>query len=64
MYWGQKYFSEKLKRTNTSRRKRCHGTRRVLGGATKVEPGTIRVGGEQLLAITVDLFARNITQED
>ena len=25
----------------------CHVPRRVLGGATKVEPGTIRVGGER-----------------
>ena len=29
----------------------CHVPRRVLGGATKVEPGTIRVGSEQLLAL-------------
>ena len=40
----------------------CHVPRRVLGGATKVEPGTIRVGGKQLLAITGDLIATTITQ--
>ena len=39
-----------------------HVPRRVLGGSTKVEPGTIRVGSEQLLAITVALFAMSITQ--
>ena len=40
----------------------CHVPRRVLGGATKVEPGTIRVGGERLLAITGALIATNATQ--
>ena len=40
----------------------CHVTRRVLGGATKVEPGTIRVGGERLLAITAALIATTVTQ--
>ena len=30
----------------------CHVQRRVLGGATKVEPGTIRVGGKKLFVIT------------
>ena len=40
----------------------CHVPRRVLGGATKVEPGKIRVGGKQLLVITGALFARTITQ--
>ena len=40
----------------------CHVPRRVLGGATKVEPGTIRVGGEQLLAITGALIATTVTQ--
>ena len=40
----------------------CHVPRRVLGGATKVQPVTIRVGCERLLAITRALFARNITQ--
>ena len=40
----------------------CHVRRRVLGGATKVEPGTIRVGGEQLLAITAALIATTVTQ--
>ena len=39
-----------------------HVPRRVLGGATKVEPGTIRVGGEQLLVITGDLIAMTVTQ--
>ena len=39
-----------------------HVPRRVLGGATKVEPGTIRVGGERLLAITGALIARTVTQ--
>ena len=40
----------------------CHVPRRVLGGATKVEPGTIRVGGERLLAITGDLIAMTVTK--
>ena len=40
----------------------CHVPRRVLGGATKVEPGTIRVDGERLLAITGDLIAATVTQ--
>ena len=40
----------------------CHVPRRVLGGVTKVEPVTIRVGGEQLLAITGDLIATTVTQ--
>ena len=40
----------------------CHVLRRVLGGATKVEPGTIKVGGERLLVITGDLIATNVTQ--
>ena len=39
-----------------------HVPRRVLGGATKVEPGTIRVGGERLLAITGALIATTVTQ--
>ena len=41
----------------------CHVPRRVLGGATKVEPGTIRVGGEQLLAITGALIATTVTKK-
>ena len=40
----------------------CHVPRRVLGGATKVEQGTIRVGGERLLVITGDLIATTVTQ--
>ena len=40
----------------------CHVPRRVLGGATKVEPGKIRVGGERFLAITGALIATNVTQ--
>ena len=40
----------------------CHVPRRVLGGATKVEPETMRVGGEQLLAITRALIATTVTQ--
>ena len=40
----------------------CHVPRRVLGGATKVEQGTIRVGGERLLAITGALIATTVTQ--
>ena len=40
----------------------CHVPRRVLGGATKVEQGTIRVGGERLLVITGDLITTNVTQ--
>ena len=39
-----------------------HVPRRVLGGATKVEPGTIRVGGKQLLVITGALIATTVTQ--
>ena len=37
----------------------CHVPRRVLGGATTVEQGTIRVLGERLLVITGALRARN-----
>ena len=40
----------------------CHVLRRVLGGATKVEQGTIRVGGERLLVITGALIATTVTQ--
>ena len=40
----------------------CRIPRMVLGGAIKVEPVTIRVGGKRLLAITRDLIARNVTQ--
>ena len=40
----------------------CHVPRRVLGGATKVEPGTIRVGCERLLLITGALIATTVTQ--
>ena len=40
----------------------CHVPRRVLGGTTKVEPGTIRVGGKQLLVINGDLIATTVTQ--
>ena len=40
----------------------CHVPRSVLGGATKLEQGTIRVGGERLLVITGDLIATNFTQ--
>ena len=40
----------------------CHVPRRVLGGATKVELGTIRVGDERLLTITRDLIATTVTQ--
>ena len=40
----------------------CHVPRRVLGGATKVEPGTIMVGGEWLLLITGALIATIVTQ--
>ena len=40
----------------------CHVPRRVLGGATKVEPGTIRVGGKRLLTITGALIATTVTQ--
>ena len=40
----------------------CQVPRRVLGGATKAEPGTIRVGGEWLLAITGALIATTVTQ--
>ena len=40
----------------------CHVPRRVLGGATKVEPGTIRVGCERLLMIAGALIATTVTQ--
>ena len=40
----------------------CHVPRRVFGGATKVELVTIRVGGEQLLAITGAFIATTVTQ--
>ena len=39
-----------------------HVPRRVLGGGTKVEPGTIRVVGERLLAINGALIAITVTQ--
>ena len=39
-----------------------HVPRRVLGGPTKEEPGTIRVGGELLLVITRDLIATTVNQ--
>ena len=42
----------------------CHVPRRVLGGATKVEPETIRVGGERLLVITGALIAVTVTQRE
>ena len=40
----------------------CHVPIRVLVEATKVEQGTIRVGGKQLLAITGALIAMTVTQ--
>ena len=40
----------------------CHVPRRVLGGDTKVEPGTIRVGGDQLLVINGALITTTVTQ--
>ena len=40
----------------------CHVSRRVLGGTIKVEPGTIRVGGERLLVTTGALIATTVTQ--
>ena len=40
----------------------CHVPRRLLGGSTKVEPGTFRVGGERLLAITGALIATTVIQ--
>ena len=40
----------------------CQVPRRVLGCATKVEQGTIRVGGERLLVIAGDLIATTVTQ--
>ena len=40
----------------------CHVPRRVLGGATKVEPGKIRVGGKRPLVINGDLIATPVTQ--
>ena len=40
----------------------CHVPRWVLGGATKVEPGKIRIGGERLLMITGALIATTVTQ--
>ena len=40
----------------------CHVPRRVMGGATKVEPGTIRVGNKRLLATTGALIATTVTQ--
>ena len=39
-----------------------HVLRRVLGGATKVEQGTIRVGGERLLVITGALISTTVIQ--
>ena len=41
-----------------------HVPRGVLGGATKVEPGTIRVGGERPLMITGALIATTVTQRE
>ena len=40
----------------------CHVPRRVLGGATKVEQGTIMVGGERILVITGALTVTTVTQ--
>ena len=40
----------------------CRVPRKVVRGATKVELGTIRVGGEQLLVITGALIATTFTQ--
>ena len=40
----------------------CHVPRRILGGAKKVEPGKIRIGGERLLVITGALIANTATQ--
>ena len=40
----------------------CYIPRRVLGGAKKVEPGKIKVGGERLLAITGALIETAVTQ--
>ena len=40
----------------------CHLPKRVLGCAKKVELGTIRVGREQLLAITGALIATTVIQ--
>ena len=40
----------------------CHVPRRVLGGTTKVEQGTIRVGSELILVITGALIATTVTQ--
>ena len=40
----------------------CHVLRRVLGGATKVKPEKIRVGGERLIVITGSLIATTVTQ--
>ena len=39
-----------------------HVPRRVLGGATKVEQETIRVGGERLLVITGALITTTVNQ--
>ena len=41
---------------------KCNVPRSVLRGATKVEQGKIRVGGEWLLVITGDLIAMTFTQ--
>ena len=40
----------------------CHVPRRVLGGATKVELGTIRVGSKRLLVITRASISTTVTQ--
>ena len=40
----------------------CHVPRRVLGGATKTEHGTIRVGCEWIIVITGDLIKTTVTQ--
>ena len=40
----------------------CHVPRRVLGCGTKVEPGTIRVVGERILAINGAVIATTVTQ--
>ena len=40
----------------------CHVPRRVLGGATKVEQGKIRVGSKRLFLITGALIATTATQ--
>ena len=63
LQWLVGYTSSFLVRHNTLiLYSSCHVPRRVLGGDTRVEQGTIRVSVERLLVITRALIATTVTQ--